>query len=107
MNEPQYFEAGRHLAQLAMKSGAKTPQEIATYIFRRAALRSPTPEDMEDLLDTYRESLAEYRADPKAAKETTMVGGSKPDPSLDVVELASWSMVGNLILNLDEIINKN
>jgi hypothetical protein len=34
------------------------------------------------------------------------VGESKPDDKLNPSELAAWTMVGNLLLNLDEVINK-
>jgi hypothetical protein len=42
----------------------------------------------------------------EAAKQLIDVGESKPDPTLNLSELAAWTMVANLVLNLDEVITK-
>jgi hypothetical protein len=50
--------------------------------------------------------LGEFRADAEAAKQLLAVGESKRDEALDPAEHAAWTMVANLILNLDETITK-
>ncbi|MCZ6795740.1 MAG: DUF1553 domain-containing protein [Planctomycetota bacterium] len=107
MNDVQYFEAARHLAQRVLRHGEATSAQRAIDMFRLAAARPPQPDELEEILKSYREHLEEYRKDPDAAKEVISVGDSPPDPGLDPPELAAWTLTGNLILNLDEVINKN
>ncbi len=57
-------------------------------------------------MSAYRDHRATYRGDVEAAKRLIEVGESKPDPMLDPSELAAWTMVANLVLNLDEVITK-
>jgi len=54
----------------------------------------------------YRRYLATYRADEEAARKLLAVGESEPPATMDSAELAAWTMVGNLLLNLDETITK-
>ena len=49
---------------------------------------------------------AHYASEPDAAKQLIAAGESKPDPRFDPRELAAWTMIGNVILNLDEAITK-
>ena len=107
MNDPQYVEAARALAELALKEGGTTPEERAAWMFKRATARAPDAEDLADLVGFYVDQKAGYTADPEAAKKLIAIGESKPDASLDPVELATWTMVANLILNLDEVITKS
>ena len=50
--------------------------------------------------------LAHYTKRPDAAKELIDVGETRPDPQLNPSELAAWTMIGNVILNLDEVMTK-
>jgi len=106
MNGPQYVEAARRLAERAMKEGGADLESKATFIFREAAIRPPDARDLETLTTLYRQQLESYRARPEAAKKLIATGDTKPDPALDPAELAAWSMVANVILNLDEVITK-
>ena len=51
--------------------------------------------------------LERYRKDPESAKKAISFGESKADPALDPAELAAYSLLGNLLLNLDEVVMKN
>ena len=106
MNDPQYVEAARHLAQLAMTKASRSPESRAAYIFERAAARAPDKDDLANLLSAYRVQLASYKAAPEDAEKLIAVGESKPNPALDATELAAWTMVANLVLNLDEVITR-
>ncbi len=106
MNERQFVECARHLAQRMMKEGGATPESRAAYGFRLATGRPPGSEDAADLLAAYRDFRTKFRADAEGARKLIAVGDSAPDPALDAQELAAWTMVANLILNLDEVLNK-
>ena len=47
-----------------------------------------------------------FREHPESAKKLIAVGDAKPEESLDTVELAAWTTVMSIILNLDETVTK-
>lgn len=106
LNDPQYFEAARGLAERAMKEGGESPGSRAQYLYRRCTCRAADEAALGDLVELYEAHLSGYVADEEAARQTIGVGESKPDASLDVAQLAAWTMVANLVLNLDEVICK-
>ena len=106
MNDPQFFEAARVFAERAIRLGGQTPEERIAYMFEMATAREPKSSEAKLLLDTMQVHAEEFKADPEAAKELITVGESKPDEKLDAVEVATWTMIANLILNLDEVLNK-
>jgi hypothetical protein len=106
LNDPQYVEAARALAERAMKNGGQDPQTRITFLFRLATARKPDVNETQELITAYNDFRKKYDADAKAAEKLIAVGETKPDPKLNASELAAWTMVANLILNLDEVINK-
>ncbi|HEX5272106.1 MAG TPA: PSD1 and planctomycete cytochrome C domain-containing protein [Gemmataceae bacterium] len=106
MNETQFVEASRALAERGMKEGGARPEERLAYVFRLATARRPDSKELAELVSAYRDHLARYTKDVEAARKLIAVGESKPDAKLDASELAAMTMVSNLILNLDEVINK-
>ena len=69
--------------------------------------RFPTARETAILTESLAAHRGEYRADPKAAKAMLAVGESPRRPSIDPAEHAAWTVVANLLLNLDEAITKN
>jgi hypothetical protein len=106
MNETQFVECARALAERTLKEGGTKLEDRLTYLFRHATGRRPDSREVAELANAYHEHLAEYRRDVSAAKKLITVGESKPDATLDPSELAAWTMVANLVLNLDEVLNK-
>ena len=58
------------------------------------------------MLEQAQEALANYRQHPADANDLLGVGDSKTNPRLDPRELAAWTTVASVILNLDETITK-
>ena len=106
MNDPQFFEAARVFAERTLKEGGETPEERIAFMFEIATAREPKPSEAALLVETLQAHAEEFKADPEAAKALIVVGESKPDANLDAVEVATWTMIANLILNLDEVLNK-
>src|SRR5262249_38488273 len=106
LNEKQYFECARALAERVLHEGGPTTEARLIYLFRLAAARRPDAGELAELAAVYKDHLAEYTRDAEAAKKLIAVGESKPDPKRNPSELAAWTMVANLVLNLDEVINK-
>ena len=72
--------------------------------FRMVTSRDPTPDESKRLLADLRFYLDDFKNRPEAAKQLLAVGEKKADPKLNVVTLASYALVANTILNLDEAI---
>ncbi len=106
MNDVTFVEAARVLGQRVMQSGGKSPEERLTLAFRLATGRAPRPAELKILTAGFQAQLEGYRADPSAAEKLVKVGEARRPPELDVAELAAYTAVANLILNLDETITK-
>ena len=105
MNDVQYFEAARSLAQKLLLSPGSIDSRI-TQGFRAVTSRYPGAQEAEIIRRTFDKHLISYRANPAEAKLAISYGESKADEKLDAAELAAWTLVANLLLNLDEMVTK-
>jgi hypothetical protein len=117
MNDVQYVEAARKLAERVMiatsdttvapaGSSSSAPADRLSLAFRLATGRQPTGDELAILNETHATHLAKYQADKPAAEKLLAIGESKRSESLDVAEMAATTLVCNLILNLDEVVTK-
>jgi hypothetical protein len=107
MNDVQHFEAARGLAERLMRDGGVTPTERIAYAWRTVLARRPSESETAIVAETFAKHLAKYQANPEAAKKAITNGESTPKPGLPESELAAWTLVANLVLNLDETITRN
>ncbi|MCW1924439.1 DUF1553 domain-containing protein [Luteolibacter arcticus] len=105
LNDPQFVEASRRLAEHAM-AASSDPSQRVDFMTARLLSRVLPPEERKVVLDTFGVALAAYRTDAKQAQAMISNGESKADPKLDVPELAAWTLVASQLLNLDETLNK-
>ena len=103
LNDPVFFEAAQALARKIMSDAGSDPSAGVAYAFRRCVTRRPKPEEVARLLAFYSLQLDRFRRDSKAASEVTK--GSNGSTA-EVPELAAWTMVSNVLLNLDETVTK-
>ena len=108
LNDPQFVEAARALAQSVLKSGcgADTCDDRLDAMARRVLARPFRPEERPVVLASLSRLEAYYRSHPDQAATLIAVGESKPDPSLEPTTLAAWTMLANELMNLDEFLNK-
>jgi hypothetical protein len=106
LNDPQFVEAARTLAERTMKEGGATPEERLIFMFRLTTARRPDGKELAEMIAAFKDHLATYRREAAKAKQLIAVGELKPDAKLDPSEVAAWTMIANLLLNLDEVINK-
>jgi hypothetical protein len=105
MNEVQYVEASRVLAERTLKQGGSADERLQ-YLFKTATSRDAEPSELAELKSVLQDHLARYSQDAKAAQALIGVGETRPDPALSPGELAAWTLVANLVLNLDEVVTK-
>ncbi len=107
MNDVTYVEAARHLAERMMTEGGATPDERVAFAYRLATAHRPRADVQEILTGGFHDYLERYQADRAAALELANVGESARDETLDIAELASYTMVASMVLNLDRTITKD
>jgi hypothetical protein len=105
LNETAFVEASRMLAQRVMLA-AKEPDDRLTLAFRRVTGRPPGSTEVEVLRRNFEFQFAEFRKNPEAAAKLLAVGDTTPDKKLDPTELAAYTAVCNLLLNLDEVVTR-
>ncbi|MGH8020993.1 MAG: DUF1553 domain-containing protein [Opitutaceae bacterium] len=105
MNDPQWVEAARKLAERAIHAAA-APQERINFLARTTLARPLTPEETAVILRGAEKFQARFAADAESAKALLAVGESKPDATLAPAEIAAWAVVASQFLNLDEFLTK-
>jgi hypothetical protein len=106
MNDEQWVEAARALAQRVILEGGSLPKERIARMSEILLSHDP-PAKMEAVLEgSFKQMREHYAADPKAAHALVEVGEKKRDASIPEPELAAWTMVASEMLNLDETLSK-
>jgi hypothetical protein len=106
MNDVQQFEAARAFAEnLLAADSADAPRLAAA--FRAVTAREPDATERELLATALATHRAHYEKDPDAAEKVLTNGASKPKATARAPEIAAWTMVANLLFNLDETITRN
>ncbi|MBM3801447.1 MAG: DUF1553 domain-containing protein [Acidimicrobiia bacterium] len=107
MNDVTYLEASRKLAERVLKEAASgTEDDRIAYAFRLVLSRRPRSEETQILRDSLHLFGERYGKDSKVALKYLEHGASARDETLSPVELASYTALASLILNLDETITK-
>ena len=106
LNDPQFIEAARHLAENILKEGGPTTESGLDFLSKRILARPFKTEEERVVQASLADLTAYYTAHPAEAKELIAVGDSKADAKLDPAKLAAWTMLTNEILNLDEVLCK-
>jgi hypothetical protein len=99
LNEVTYVEAARGLAGRMQVEGGSTVAEQLAYGFRLATARKPTAAELQVLTAGYAEDLGRFRKQPEAARKLL----ARPEAS---AELAALTLAANVLLNLDETVNR-
>jgi hypothetical protein len=107
MNDPQHVEAARVLAERTLRDVTGAPGERIDRMFRQVLARYPDLTERAQLVALQEQFRARYQADPAAADALIRLGQSEPAAVVDPVDLAAYTLIANLILNLDEAITRN
>jgi hypothetical protein len=106
LNDPVYVEAAQELARQVIAHAAGDLADQVEYGFRRSVGRPPTKKEKQRLAELYAQLHERYAADKELAMQmATSFAGPAPEGA-DLVELASWTVISNVLLNLDETLSK-
>ena len=107
MNDVQYFEAARQLGYRMLREGGSNDADRLKLGFRIVTSRWPTASEADVLADNLAAQRARYAADAAAAEKVISVGESPVPKDVPAPELAAYTMVANVLMNLDEVLTKN
>lgn len=105
LNEISYVEAARNLGQQMILQNISTEDRLR-WGWRQVTSRMPSDYEMSVLLKSLQRNIQRYSADQKAAEQLISFGESQADESLKTHELAAYTVIASMLLNLDEVINR-
>jgi hypothetical protein len=106
LNDPQMVEAARKLAEATLRDGGNSDSERMDFIARRVLAR-PLRDQERPVIEKVFEDLREYyQESAEDAKTLISVGETQADEKLEPALLATYTMVANTLMNLDEVLNK-
>ena len=106
LNDPVYIEAAQSLARRMIAQGGTSPAERAQYGVRLALTRPATDLELQRLVRLFEQTREKLAKSPDEARKLATDPLGPAPAGVDVVELAAWTVVGNVLLNLDETIMK-
>lgn len=106
LNDPSFVEAARGLALRTINEGGTSIESRLNFVYQVCLSRDPRPNELKLLSELAAEQLAEFKTVPDDARDFLKVGQSGTTAPSDSVELAAWTAVARVILNLHEIITR-
>jgi hypothetical protein len=101
LNDPTFVEAARLLAERVWMEGGSSPTEQLIFAFRRAVVRPPTDVELQVLERYLDRQRTRFQKEPDAAAALAR-SGQHPASAAPPAEIAAWTAVCNMLLNLDE-----
>ena len=105
LNDPVYVEAAQALAWRMVEAGGRDRRAGIDHGMRRVLIRSPDPQEIERLSQLFESELAHYQQHPVEAKQMA-TSYIDPPAGANLNRLAAWTVVANVILNMDETLTK-
>jgi hypothetical protein len=106
LNDPVYVEAAQALARRIVKEGGSTVEGRACFGLKLCLCRPPRPEQVKHVMALFETERAHYRKDAKAALVLATDPLGPLPAGMDAAELAAWTVVANVLLNLDAVLMK-
>jgi hypothetical protein len=107
LNDPTYVEAARAFAERVMREGGASTEARLVWAWRQALLRPPQADESQIARGLFEKHLAEFRDDPASAQAFLQVGLSPAPADIPTAELAAWTSVTRVLLNLHECITRS
>ena len=107
LNDPTYVESARIFAERILRESGKTAQARITFAYQQALHRQPQARELELLTAVATKHLKQYQDDAAAADALLKVGAKPADGKLNKAELAAWTSIARVVLNLHETITRN
>ena len=106
LNDPIFVEASRFFAERIIQEGGSSFADKVNFAAKTALARPLEKAQIKALEEFYKRRLEDFNKDPKAAEALLSIGDTKRNTQLNIAEHASWTLIAQLVLNLDENLNK-
>ena len=106
LNDPEFVEAARAFAALMIKEGGPTPQSRIAWAWQKATARTPKADETNTLLSLFQKHLAEFQKNASEATALDKVGISPAPKEIPAPELAAYTSLARVILNLHETVTR-
>jgi hypothetical protein len=106
LNDPCFVETAQALARRMVKEGGATVESKVAYAFRLCLIRPPQETEAKRLVDLFKQAREEYAKQPKEAQKLATDPLGPLPAGMEPVELAAYTVVANVLLNLDETLAK-
>lgn len=106
LNDPVYLECAQALAKRMLSEGGTTAEQRAAFGLRACLAREPKKGEAQKLVTLAAKQLARYQEDSESAATLVRYAGTDTKEKTEVPELAAWTIVANVLLNLDEFVMK-
>jgi hypothetical protein len=107
LNDPTYVEASRALAVRMIREGGKSTKSRVMWAWRQVLSRAPRADEIRTAESLLKKELAQYRADTASAEALLKIGQSPAPKDLNPAELAAWTNIARVLLNLHETITRS
>jgi hypothetical protein len=107
LNDPTYVEAARSFALRILKESGPDAKSRIEWAWQQALQRAPRADETKTVSELFDRHLSEYRRDPQAAEALLKVGLAPAPKDVNAAELAAWTNVARVILNLHETITRS
>ncbi|MBL6766229.1 MAG: DUF1553 domain-containing protein [Verrucomicrobiae bacterium] len=104
LNDPVFVEAAQAFSRRILSEGGGTDDERLRFAFLASTSRPIRPNESARLKDLLKQARVVYSTDAELARQMATEPLGKADNGADIPELASWTTVASVILNLDEMI---
>jgi hypothetical protein len=106
LNDVTFVEAARSLAERMLEQGGSDVAACVREGYLRTTGRKPTADEIDRLAALQRRRRADYLLHPATADSLLSAGESRRNERLPAADLAAWTVVAGVLLNLDETLNK-
>ena len=106
LNDPVYLEMAQALARRIVREGGASAEDRIRFALKLATAKPPTPAQVAALKDLYIRECARYRSDLRSARKLATDPLGPLPAALDARDLAAWTVVSNVIMNMESVLSK-
>lgn len=107
LNDPNFVEAARVLAERILQEGGEDDIGRMNYVYEMVLSRQPTDAERKTMSDLFIYAKTDFKKRPGAAKKLISIGQTAANSKLDTIELAAWTSISRVLLNLSETTTRN
>jgi hypothetical protein len=106
LNDPVFVEAAQGFAGRILREGGVATRQRANWAWRQATGREGEVREIDSIVRLYESAVVEYARDEKSAREMAGAEAAIDALRVSVAQWAAWTVVANMLLNLDSVLTK-